>query len=272
MRTVGCIIARTNSSRLPKKALKEIGNKRFIEIIIEKMKRVKGLDDLYLCTSVDSTDSILLDIARENGIKAHAGSRESVIDRMLEVAKIEGADRVIRITGDNIFTDEIYLDLMLEYHTRNAADYTRTEFLPVGISSEVINVDCLKKAYAMMDPNQSQYLMLYLFQPENFKCQVLMPENRHRHPEWSLTVDTPNDFNRTEKVLSNFDHIPNYGEMLPVLENKSIPHLEYGKANAVRFPANLLMTYAAFRIEMEERIAHSIVTELSEGIYYAKHA
>ncbi|OPY16636.1 MAG: 3-deoxy-manno-octulosonate cytidylyltransferase [Syntrophus sp. PtaB.Bin075] len=270
MKTVGCIIARTNSSRLPQKVLRKINNKQFIEIIIEKMKRVRELDELYLCTSVDSMDRILLDVAVENGIKAYAGSRDSVIDRLLDVARIENADKVIRITGDNLFTDEIYLELMLEYHELHAVDYTRSEFLPLGVTAEVINVDFLRRLSNMMDSNQSQYMMLYLFQPEYSKCQVLIPEKRHRHPNWSLTVDTQEDLKRAERLLSFFDHIPNYGELLDILENENIPSLEYGRANSVKFPANLLMTYVAFRTEMEQRIARSIITELKEGFYDAK--
>ena len=267
MKNVACIIARTNSSRLPQKVLLDVNGIRFIEYLIQKVKRSKLLDEIYLCTSVDDSDKILLDIAEKNGIKSYAGSRESVIDRMLDVAKSENADNVIRITGDNIFTDEVYLDLMLKYHQLNNSDYTRSEYLTVGITAEVINVKALKKCYDNMDPNESQYLMLYMFQPDIFDCQVLVPDKKHNKSGMTFTVDTPTDFNRTTQIIEHSNNLLNIDEILEICSKHKIPDVLYKAGFSVKFPANLSMTFKAFRTEMEMRIEKSKQIYLEPGEY-----
>lgn len=267
LRNVACIIARTNSKRLSKKVLREINAIKLIEYIIKKIKRSKLVDEIYLCTSIDKEDKILIEIASKNNIKSFAGSREFIIDRMLEVAKIENADNVIRITGDNIFTDEVYLDLMLKYHNKYNIDYTRTEYLPIGVTAEVINTIALKKCYSLMDPKFSQYLLLYIFQPEKYNCQVLIPEDTHRHPDWSLTVDVPDDFQRTEEIIRKQKNIPNYIDILSICKNNKVNNLYYKVSDNIKYPGGLLITYSAFRKEMEERIKKSKIIQLDKGEY-----
>lgn len=267
VKNVACIIARTNSKRLSKKVLREINGIKLIEYIIKKIKRSKHVDEIYLCTSIDKDDEILIEIASKNNIKSFAGSRESVIDRMLEVAKIENADNVIRITGDNIFTDEVYLDLMLKYHNKNNFDYTRTEYLPIGVTAEVIKTIALKKCYFLIDPKFSEYLLLYIFQPEKYNCQVLIPEDMHRHPEWSLTVDTLDDLQRTEEIIEKQKNIPNYIDILSICNNNNINNLDYKISNNVKCPAGIMITHSAFRNEMEERIKKSKIIQLKKGEY-----
>jgi len=257
MKSVACIIARTNSTRLPKKVLRTVAGRKLIECIIDKMKRVKNLDEIYLCTSVDPEDQILLDIAKENGIKGYAGSRDSVIDRMLDVGEIENADCLVRITGDNIFTDEVYLDVMLEKHQQFDAEYTRTENLPVGVTSEVMDYHALKRCREMMSPEYSQYLMLYMFNPSLYKCLTVLPPMEHRHPNWSLTVDTPEDMQRTLNILQGRNSIPDYHEVCRLCEELKPEHLQYASGGDVKFPAGVIVSFETYRAEMDQRIERS---------------
>ena len=54
-----------------------------------------------------------------------------------------------------------------------------------------------------MNPDESQYLMLYMFQPSIFKCLVVIPEKKHQTKNLTLTVDTPEDFKRTLEIINN---------------------------------------------------------------------
>lgn len=270
MKNVACIIARTNSSRLPQKVLLELNGMKMIEYIINKIKKSKLVDDIYICTSVDEEDEILLEIAEQNNVKYYAGSRESVIDRMLAVGKIENATNLIRITGDNIFTDEVYLDLMINYHIKNQVEYTRVEKLPIGVTPEIMRFDSLQKCYAMMNPAESQYLLLYMFQPNKFKCQVLIPEEKHCKPSMTLTVDTPEDYERTKLlILNHTDTLLNLNQIIEYCEENPVKNSIYEDYAAVKFPANLELTFKAFRTEMEARIDQSIIVNLEKGEYKA---
>ncbi len=265
-RNIACIIARTNSTRLPKKVLREISGVTMIEYIIAKIKKTKLVNEIYLCTSTTDDDKILLEIAVKNGIKGYAGSPESVIDRLIEVGEIENADNVIRITGDNIFSDEKYIDLMIKYHIKNQAEYTRVENLPLGITSEVIDLVSLKKCRKLIDPDESQYLMLYMFQPKLFKCQVLIPQNSHNRPELSFTVDTPADFEKVKKIISAYPNKDLDLNDILKLYNKNNKKLSYPD-ETLKFPANLIFSFAAYRKEMEYRLNNSTKVYLNPNEY-----
>jgi spore coat polysaccharide biosynthesis protein SpsF len=267
VKTIACIIARTESRRLPGKALIEINGLKMIEYLIRKIKRSNQIDQIYLCTSTEKSDEILLQIAEKNGIKGFAGSLNSVIDRMLKVAEKEKADHLVRITGDNIFTDEVYIDLMIKHHLKNNSDYTRTEHLPIGITAEVIKHSALKKCFEMMDPDYSEYLFLYLFQPKIFDCQVLIPEASHRHPNWLLTVDTPADLARVKSIIHRRREPINYSEILNICTSKTIADLEIKPADSIKFPAGINISYQAFLIEKMHRIKQAKKVRLKANDY-----
>lgn len=271
MKTIACIIARTASNRLPKKVLREINGKKLIEYIIEKMKYVSNLDDIYLCTSVDDSDKILLDIAEENGINGYAGSRESVIDRMLDVAEIEHADNVVRVTGDNVFTDEFFLERMIKEQNKDPMiDYIRAEYLAVGVTAEVIKVSALKKCYKMMDPEKSEYLTLFMFNPDEFNCHVLIPEESLKAKFFSLTVDTPEDFERTKFLIDRLckDGRIYYNDIIELGKKVDIPHFKVDENANIKMPDNKFITYGEFRnIIMKKRIDKSKKVILEEGFY-----
>ena len=267
MKNVACIIARTESKRLPQKAIIDINGLRMIEYIIQKVKKSKLIDEIYVCTSTEESDKVLLDIAKKNGVKSYAGSLNSVIDRMLDVAEIEKADNLIRITGDNIFTDEVYIDLMLNYHLENKVDYTRTEYLPIGLTAEIIKYKALKDCYTLMDPNYSEYLYLYIFQPSIFKCQVLIPNQKHQNPNWLLTVDTPQDLERIQAIVRNSKDLLNYNEIIEACNNNEIPNLEIHFKDNIKLPGGVFLTYDAFVKEKENRIQQAMRVEISIDEY-----
>ena len=257
MKTVACIIARTNSNGLPHKVLKEVAGKMNIEHLICRIKKSLLVDNIYLCTSYNPADKVLVEIAERNGIAAYTGSENSVIDRMLDVARIEDANNLVRITGDNIFSDSVYLDLMIKHHNINKSDYTRTEFLPVGITTEVLNIEALKNIYKNMNPQNSQYLLLYTFNPLKYKVTVLIPPIEHRHPEWTLTVDTPEDWKRVEALFQQSKNELSFQEIINLIGKGNIPFYQSKGTAIVKFPAGVTLNYEAFRKEIEFRIKKS---------------
>lgn len=268
MKNIVCIIARTNSQRLPHKTILDIGGKKTIEHIIDSMKELKYADKIYLCTSVDEEDKILLEIAKENGIEAYAGSRDSVIDRMLDVAKMENADNLLRVTGDNIFTDPIILDFALKEHMEKGADYTRVERLPIGVTGEVMKVSAVTDCYSKIDPDKSEYLAVYMFNPDEYKCLTILPPELFNLPYQTLTVDTPQDWERTQFIFEHiFEKKIYFGDIAALSEKMDIPYYDMDRDGLVKLPDDERITYAEFRKMYEERIKKSIQSSMEEGYY-----
>ncbi|WP_082223189.1 cytidylyltransferase domain-containing protein, partial [Methanoculleus sp. MH98A] len=246
MKIIGCIIARTWSKRLPKKVLRDIHGKTMIEHLIDNIKKVPNIDDIYLCTSSHPDDRILLKIADNNGIIGYAGSEQSPIDRMLDVISTEKASHVVRITGDNVFTDAVFLKKMMEEVSKNnKIEYSRTEYLPLGLTAELMESDALKRCYYSLEPEKSEYLMLYMFNPQEYQCQVIIPEAALQAEFSSLTVDTYDDFERTRYIM---DHLSDrsgiyYDDVLKLHHQKSIPHFEISQDMIVKLPDGKVSSY-----------------------------
>ncbi len=268
MKNVACIIARTNSSRLNKKVLFEYNGITLIEYIIKKIKRAQLVDEIYICTTTEMDDKILIDIADKNGVKSFAGSRDSVISRMLNVGEIEEADNLIRITGDNVFTDEVYLDLMIEKHFEKGADYTRTEFLPLGITAEVMNRNMLLDCNNSIDQNCSQYLLLYTFDPSKYKCLVLIPPKKHQKENWRISIDEKKDWEIVKNVLSKCEGIPNYDDIVDEIMKNNIDIERKQSKSKIKFPAGVKLYYEAARLEMKSRLNDSEQIIVSIDDYY----
>lgn len=237
------IVARTNSTRLHRKVLKEVSGKRMIDWIIDNMKSVEAVDQVYLATSINENDRILAEIAEEKNIPALMGSELSVIDRMLQIAVKEGSRFIIRVTGDNIFTDPAILSVLIKKAVELDVDYARVEGAPIGVTGEVIKVSALKKCYKSLNPGHSEYLMLFMFNPSVFKTLVLDVS------EWvpdftTLTVDTPDDWERTLFISDKLNglHGVSTQEIIELSERVELPNFYLHPEIEVKTPFEKPMT------------------------------
>ncbi|MCO5229801.1 MAG: hypothetical protein M9958_01465 [Chitinophagales bacterium] len=258
-KTIACIIARTVSTRLPIKILRDLlPNQSMIEFLIHRLKGIEEIDDIYICTSKDIKDDILEDIAYRNKVKLYRGSEESVIERILDVAEIEDANYVIRITGDNPLTSVEYLPNQIKLAHKHNLDYVRLVNVPIGATAEVINTEALKKCYKEMDPEVSEYLMLFIFDPSKFKCGVIIPF-KEDYSNYSITVDTPDDLIRVRNILMYNSNINKsnilLSEVLDILnqELKGLPGKEIKNNGIVKLPYGKTMSFDEFSLDMSNR-------------------
>jgi len=266
MNNVACLIARTDSSRLPRKVVKPVGPTTLIEFLINKLKRSVYLSKVYLCTTTSPADDILVKIAKDNNICYVRGSNTDIIDRIEKVIEIEKPDNIVRVTGDNLFTDEVYIDLMLEYQSKTNADYTRTFGLPRGVTAEILSVNLLDSLKDDFPREFSQYLLLYAFDPNKYQCNVLEVDKFHHHPDWNLSVDTTEDFNRTVNIIGSNTYM-SYDEIVKKCSMENIPHLTFEESYRIKFPGNVVMTKKAFNVELKHRINHSKIFKVSHEEY-----
>ena len=206
-RVIACIIVRMHSKRLPRKALADILGKPMTLRIIERLRLAKTIDEIVICTSTHPDDQILLEKAREWGVSAIAGSEEDVLARLILAADTFKADYVLRVTGDNVFTDSQIIDRMVQHHIETGSEYTRTNGLPIGVTAEVLSTGMLKRLHSLIDPSQTEYMMLFAFDPERFHCEVLDIPEGIRRPTYSLTIDFPADIELARKLYASLpDH------------------------------------------------------------------
>jgi spore coat polysaccharide biosynthesis protein SpsF len=256
-KTVACLIARTVSTRLPLKVLRLVDDHHsMLDFIIERVKMAKKVDQIYLCTSDEPTDDILEDVTQRNGIHIFRGSAEVPIDRMMKVGELTGADNLIRITGDDVFNAWEYLDEQISFLEDNHLDYVRTIGIPLGSSAEVMSFEGLRKCYHEMDISVSEYLTLFIFNPEKYKCGIIKPF-KNDYTNISLTVDTRADLTRTRQILSNYlpkNKIPiSTKEIVEIIENKGIENSYFLGGGTVKLPYGKVISYENFLHDMKNR-------------------
>lgn len=222
-KVIACIIVRMKSTRLHRKALLSIEGKPMTLRIIERLRTAKTIDQVVICTSSHPDDQILVDLAKQEwGVETIAGSELDVLSRLIKAAKKFQADVVIRVTGDNPFTDSKLLDRMVKHHITKKSDFTHTIGLPVGVTPDILSANMLPRLHRLMpNPNQSEYLSLFAMDHKHFHCEILDAPLELNRPFYSLTVDTPDDIKLARylyKLLSDDGGIPALSEVIAELD------------------------------------------------------
>lgn len=219
---------RMKSTRLPKKAILDIGGDTSIGLMIERLKNSKNAE-VILCTSTVKEDDILVNIAEQKGIKWFRGSPDDVMERFILCAEREGADVIVRATGDNPLMDPELIDRQIDFHIKHNADYTCVEDVPLGVNAEVFNLDVIKTARASVrNPKDTEYMTWFLKDPSQFKV-VVMDVNNDEKGNFRVTLDTPADLEVIRKiyiVLSKKNKVFSTREMVKFLN-------EHGEVAAI---------------------------------------
>ena len=260
-KTIACIIARTVSTRLPLKVLRNVCDEySMLDFMIQRLKKLDNIDSIYICTSKEFVDDIMEDIAVRNSVKIYRGSPDAVIERLISVGDIEKADNVIRITGDNVFTSYEYIDKQIEIHNENNLDYSRIIDVPIGATAEVMRVEAVKKCYNFIDPSMSEYLLLYMFKPEYYKCGVISINNLKKSSNYSLTVDTPNDLLRTKNIFSHYNKNSldiSLKDIIKIIDVNKIDNSIIEFKGSVKMPHGKEISFTEFQEDMDNRIKNS---------------
>jgi len=232
-----------------------------LDYIIQRVKMCERVDEIFVCTSHEAVDDIMDDVAWRNDVKVYRGSPDEVIQRMMAVGEQTNSDYLLRITGDNPFTSYEYIDRQVELALTHNLDYVRMVGAPIGATAEVMKFEALKHCFNSMDPSVSEYLMLFMFNPEVYKCGVLRPFEKD-YALTSLTVDYPKDFARTKAILDkvkpeNFLTLK-LEEILRIIEQYNIPDSIVAAHEVLRLPYGKEMRYDDFIVDMNARAAKSI--------------
>lgn len=203
--TTGAIIqARTSSTRLPGKVLKELpygSGITVLEQIIRRLKQCQLLDKLILATTIDVADHALVQIAEKEKIPWYQGSKENLLSRYVEAAKQNHLDTVIRITSDCPCIDPAVVDQVIEHHHKTASDFTSTALkertFPHGIEVEAFSFGALEQSYKLATKDsEKEHINLYIQEtnPEHYRIASIQAEDYIKRPQIRITLDTPEDY------------------------------------------------------------------------------
>ena len=208
-RVVALLQARTDSTRLPKKVLKNILDKPMIIQELIRVKKSKYIDNLIMLTSDESNDDELTRVTESFGFTVFRGSKNNVLERFYRCSEeldLLDTDVIVRLTGDCPVHDDAIIDELIQEFLDSNVDYMANCVIPLypdGLDAEVFTYSALKKANMnAAKVSEQEHVTPYIRDSGLFKTANL--EKEVLHPEWRLTVDEPEDFVLIEKIYNHF--------------------------------------------------------------------
>jgi spore coat polysaccharide biosynthesis protein SpsF len=202
--------------------------------MVERLRGVRGVDGIWLGTSVSANNAPLVALGREMGIDVYQGSEEDVLERHVTIADRSGADHVIRVTADCPLFDIELASRMVAHHRMANADFTYVPaVLSVGVLVEVISRRAL---HVVHERYQGELITVPIKEhPEEFHiepfgvAQGLDP--RLLRPEFRLTLDEAADYELLKRIYSALYH---NGKPVDVIEALAYldTHPEVSRINA----------------------------------------
>lgn len=190
------IQARMGSTRLPGKVMRDIAGKPLLARVIERVSAIPGVACVVIATTTAERDRLLLDVARDYGVEAYAGSENDVLDRYYQAARTFSATTIVRITADCPLLDPEVSHEVLRHYERSRADYvsnTNPPTYPDGLDTEVFSFNALERAWneARMT-SEREHVTPYIWKrPDRFS--VANVRNLRDLSALRWTVDEPED-------------------------------------------------------------------------------
>lgn len=207
--TVTAIIqARMNSTRLPRKAMMNLAGKPLLYHVFDRIQATPGVDCIVLATCHGPENNDIIKLAESMKINVFIGSEDNVLERFYLASQQYGGEYIMRVTGDNPFTDPGYAAETIKEIIATGSDLCYFQNLPLGTGVGMVTKSALAVAYARSDkPYQREHVTPYIKEhPEQFKINIHNITLHNPFPTLRLTVDTSEDFEVAEKIYARCYH------------------------------------------------------------------
>jgi glutamate-1-semialdehyde 2,1-aminomutase len=229
MKTVAIIQARMDSSRLPNKAIKLIGQYPSI-YHVGKRTQLAVPDTVFVTTARKSDDPIAA-VCESYGFLCHRADRpvSDLLGRYYDVAKAHHADLIVRVSGDEIFIVPKFIRHMVtNWRVNRLGPYEEFHYPDTpyhGSEFQVFEMDLLEHAEQTVSAAyEREYFVLWMRRlynmgPGTDKDEIARSKLR-------CVLDTPTDLEWFRKVAGVLDIEPPYptvDQITEAIKNNTIP-------------------------------------------------
>jgi spore coat polysaccharide biosynthesis protein SpsF len=207
------IQARMGSSRLPGKVKALLAGHPLLEQVVRRLqsaaRRGSVADSLpwevTIATTTSPVDNAIVQLCRDLAVGCFRGPEEDVLARYVAAAEdLAGDDTVVRATADNPLYCPERSAAIITRHLRGRNDYTCIENLSYVVP-EVMQVAALRRmALLASDQYCREHVTPFFRQGVNeFRVEQLPSTWRGLRPEIRLTVDTPEELRRMNRLFAS---------------------------------------------------------------------
>lgn len=222
MRIVAIVQARMGSTRLPGKVLMDIVGKPMAEHVLERARRIPGVADVVLATSINQEDDALAE-RFGHAYRVHRGPADDVLTRFIGAARVANADAVVRITADCPLLCPSISGRVVALLQAGGCDYVSNilhRTFPRGLDTEGFTRDALERAGKEgLLPHHREHVTTYIWQsPNRFRLAGVI-DGLDRSC-WRWTVDTAPDLSLARELHQALDPGFDYPELLELLAKR----------------------------------------------------
>ncbi len=224
MKIVAIVQARTGSSRLPGKVLRDLEGATVLDRVLNRLGRSRLIQESLVATTIEPADNAIVEHCERTGQKVFRGSEQDVLDRYYQAAKFMNAEVVVRITSDCPVIDPEVTDATIRAFSDRRADYasnTHVRTYPRGLDTEVMTVQALERAWReSTKPYQREHVTPYIYEnPREFKLHGIENDTDCSRHRW--TVDTPEDLQLLRAIYERFGGRDDFGwrDVLKLVES-----------------------------------------------------
>jgi len=203
---------RSNSTRLPGKAMMILGGIPMLSFLLKRLKA--GLPEdrfkIILATTEGPADNIIADLGKEEGVEVLRGDENDVLKRYLKCLEAFPANIVVRVTADNPFTCPEVIEYAVNEMIKRKVDYLKCENLPEGSGVDLFSSNLLKQLNVeAKNPQEREHINMYVLKnKEKYTTSFVHFEGKRAHPSIRITVDTLEDLENVRSLFRQDDVDP----------------------------------------------------------------
>lgn len=206
MRLGTLVFSRSESSRLPDKALRHLGGMPLLERVIRRAQLLPW--PVFLATTDRAADDRLVALASRLGIASFRGSADRVLERAVLAAEAFGLDAFVRLCGDRpLFPiDDLHRAAEAIQAAGDPTDLVTScldQPCPRGLTTEIVRTATLRHILGRgLSADQQEHITRYFYEhPQAFRIGALAP------PQVSLScpgfaVDTESDLAILDRIFT----------------------------------------------------------------------
>ena len=180
----------------------EVMGKPLIVHMLDRIKHSRHIEDIVICTSTNSQDDPLEEIAEKEHVHCFRGSEDDVLERLLRAARSYDMTNFANITADCPLIDPLLIDRAVEEYDKVNADLVMYDDSNNNIpfNCYVLRVSALEKVCELKKETDTE-VWLNLFTIHMFKIHSIIVEDKYRHNSLKTSLDYPEDYEFIKKVF-----------------------------------------------------------------------
>ena len=223
MRIAGVIFSRFDSTRLFGKALMDIEGRCLLGRVLDRTKKVDGIDKIIIATSNREIDDTIVQFAEREGVEVFRGSCEDVYGRALAACEEHNLDAFARICGDRPLFDHQLVSHAVKLYRSKKYDLVTTmcpRTAPPGFTTEVISHGILKKFNGIILSKANREHVTDAFYKDNkmIRLKNISETGYLNCLDLSFVVDTPQDLKKIRWITNKIDSLATDNEMQQIVQ------------------------------------------------------